>query len=229
MRKLNPIARHTSYRCWLWTSVACLVLLAGCATPPKNGSDASKGAPAAAKAAPAKAPAPVAAPNDSKAAPAKPQAAQGTLTDKEKEAIRNTIYEKIKQQEAQGGAKTQTPAAPQESRTDQRPEAVTRDDLVSRPATADRAKLTPAATTLQPAGPLPPGQKPAPGEKTDVGCSKGTPGSLTPPPPDEPQPKFVCKEPKITVTDVWKGQPAKFAFNITNEGAGPLQIKLKGG
>ncbi len=62
-----------------------------------------------------------------------------------------------------------------------------------------------------------------------AGCGKKGAQALTPPPPDAPQPKFVCKQPVAELDTVWKGQKVTFQFVIANEGEGPLKINLKRG
>ena len=62
------------------------------------------------------------------------------------------------------------------------------------------------------------------------GCGKkGSKLDLTPPPEDQPQPKFVCAQPTVTVDPVWQGVPVKSEFVVSNGGAGPLHINLRGG
>ena len=62
------------------------------------------------------------------------------------------------------------------------------------------------------------------------GCGS-TPGKTAGPTPnpDGPQPKYVCKEPKNSIGEIWRGTNAEFVFTIGNEGEGDLQIRLKGG
>jgi hypothetical protein len=52
---------------------------------------------------------------------------------------------------------------------------------------------------------------------------------LTPPPPDQPQPKLVVRNTKVRGADVWAGKPAVFRFDLANEGQAPLAIRLTGG
>ena len=49
---------------------------------------------------------------------------------------------------------------------------------------------------------------------------------LTPPPPDQPQPKFVCARPEYEAEPVWFGQLTTFSWDITNEGEAPLRIHM---
>lgn len=58
------------------------------------------------------------------------------------------------------------------------------------------------------------------------GCGSAGPG-LSPPPPDQPQPKFVCANEKIVLDAVWKGERAAFVWEVKNEGAGPLEVQVR--
>jgi len=100
--------------------------------------------------------------------------------------------------------------------------------------------------TPEPSKPTPPAPAPAQearaaqtptsqavAQAQNKGCGGPTePGptlDLTPAPLDAPQPKYVCKEPSKTNKSAWVGQSAEFEFEIANEGAAPLAIRLKGG
>ena len=50
---------------------------------------------------------------------------------------------------------------------------------------------------------------------------------LKPPPPDQPQPKFVCKERTLNVGKVWKDHYAKITYELFNAGDAPLRIKVR--
>lgn len=63
--------------------------------------------------------------------------------------------------------------------------------------------------------------------RKDFGKGKGG-IDLTPPPPDAPQPKWICKQAQIEHPPLWRGAPARFTFEITNGGAGPLNLRMKG-
>ncbi|MCK4342243.1 MAG: hypothetical protein KAY37_11035 [Phycisphaerae bacterium] len=243
--EMNPAAKQTRHRRWLWTSVACLAglaFLAGCATNPKGTRDAPQEPPAAEKtpaATPAE-PAPAPAPDEPEAAGASAAPQESESSAAERQAIREMIHKKIQERTAQqvdsdvqkdASAAPKTPAS--EPRADasasNRPHQVTQADLLNPPA---RETKQPPVAKADVAGasnaPTPRGTKPQK-PKSESSYKKGTPGKLTPPPPDAPQPKYVCQEPKITRDDIWKGQKAKFEFVLANEGEGPLQIKLKGG
>jgi len=89
-----------------------------------------------------------------------------------------------------------------------------------------KAHTKPYTGAQQPGGAT---ARPAPA-KTGKGCgSAGGKLDLTPLPPDQPQPKLVCKEPKVVGDPVWQGEKATFAFKIDNEGEGPLNVQVKGG
>lgn len=91
----------------------------------------------------------------------------------------------------------------------------------------------------QPAAPIPKtdarvtGEKPAAtpprDDKAGCGATGGPVIDLTPLPPDQPQPKFVCKEKKVVTEGVWQGQRAEFKFTIGNEGEAPLAVRIKPG
>jgi len=76
----------------------------------------------------------------------------------------------------------------------------------------------------------PAASQPAATQPTRVGCGGQEESiNLTPPPPDQPQPKFVCENETLEIGPVWRGQPAKFVFKIKNEGEGVLNILAKRG
>jgi hypothetical protein len=91
----------------------------------------------------------------------------------------------------------------------------------------------------QPAAPIPKtdarvtGEKPAAtpprDDKPGCGATGGAPIDLTPLPPDQPQPKFVCNPKKVVAEGVWQGQRAEFKFTIGNEGEAPLAVRIKPG
>jgi hypothetical protein len=106
-------------------------------------------------------------------------------------------------------------------------------------AQKEKAEQTPApgasTTPGAPPSPAPAGMGPNPpadGEDKTAGGGPTVPSQpvdLTPPPEDQPQPKFAVKEKKITSDGVWQGKAAEFKFAISNEGQAPLAIRLKKG
>lgn len=61
------------------------------------------------------------------------------------------------------------------------------------------------------------------------GCGDAGNLDTTPPDPNAPQPKYVCKNPTVKVENVWKGARPEFTFKIANAGDAPLTVNLKGG
>jgi hypothetical protein len=116
----------------------------------------------------------------------------------------------------------------------------------------ERKHQQPVSVTLTPnrQAPAQPGAKAAPAKKQadadkqsqrkpqrqparrgGKGCDSKvrTQVDLTPPPSGQPQPKFAVKEAVKHLGEVWGSQPMAFAFEFTNEGEAPLNIRLKGG
>lgn len=222
-------------------SVAALLILGGCASQPKrepassSGASSNSGAPQAGQSE-----APTARGSEAAAAPATgdnlDQAVRelsasntGEMTDAQREALVRMIEAAIKAQ-----IQANEPAAPAEKPTpSQAPPAREPSPTAppAQPAQSDAAAAqapapgatTPANTTAA--------QKPA-AAKNDKGCGPTETGAvvnLTPPTLDLPQPKYVCKEPKLVSEGVWQGETAEFTFQIANEGEGPLAIRLRGG
>jgi hypothetical protein len=50
--------------------------------------------------------------------------------------------------------------------------------------------------------------------------------SLTPPPPDQPQPHFVCENPDLRLEPVWYGQEFTSVWHVSNTGTAPLTVQL---
>jgi translation initiation factor IF-2 len=218
-------------------SAATLALMAGCAAQQKG--EVSK--PAAAE--PAKtAPQAEAAPMPSEPAPVaekpeKPPAEESEAAKTAKEGRADataTSLEPAQLQEQYGAIAT-------DAEREALAEMIRTAALAAQKQAAEQRPSPPAGAAAQrpPAGSDVTGAKtPAtqPGAegaaaKHEGGCggSSSQPVDLTPPPPDQPQPKFACKETKVTAEPVWKGQTAEFAFEIGNEGQVPLAIRLKGG
>ncbi len=76
-----------------------------------------------------------------------------------------------------------------------------------------------------------PTQNNTPGGQPAKGCSGGgkVQVDLTPPPPDQPQPRWTVAQDTVEVPPVWKGSKAEFVFHVRNAGEGPLNIQLRGG
>lgn len=232
------------HRCaWLACGcVAALLILVGCASQSKGKpASPSGGSPAAAEpAAPQGGQSETPTARGSEAAPATTdnldQAVRelsasggGEMTDAQREALVRMIEAAIKaqMQANEAAAPTEPPPSPKAPPPAQPtpaapPAQPAQSDAAAAQAPAPGA-ATPANTTAA--------QKPA-AAKNDKGCGPTETGAvvnLTPPPLDAPQPKYVCKEPKLVSEGVWQGETAEFTFKIANEGEGPLAIRLRGG
>ena len=87
----------------------------------------------------------------------------------------------------------------------------------------------PGADATAPTAPQTPAAAEASHKKEGCGGHEGGSGiSFTPPPPDQPQPKFKPGSLKVE-SETWIGRQVSFAVEFTNEGEGPLAIRLKGG
>jgi hypothetical protein len=71
-----------------------------------------------------------------------------------------------------------------------------------------------------------PAEKKVPAADESAGCGPSREPEPKPS-PEGPQPRWVCKQPKITADPVWSGGQVDFVFEIANEGEGDLKIKLK--
>ena len=49
---------------------------------------------------------------------------------------------------------------------------------------------------------------------------------LTPPPPDQPQPKLVCDRPLQEVAPIWEGAITTYTWEFANGGQVPLRVWL---
>ena len=74
-----------------------------------------------------------------------------------------------------------------------------------------------------------PAQAAQPAAKPGCGATGEPLVDVTPPPPDQPQPKLVVKQLKVKSDDVWTAKQATFVWELSNEGEGPLAIRLRGG
>ncbi len=104
-----------------------------------------------------------------------------------------------------------------------------------KPPAAAPAKKPIPATTKMPA-PLvnqkPPAKRQGdkkPDEGKSAGCKGGSGAALTPPPPDQPQPQYICAEPVQKVENIWKGSKANFTFTFKNDGKAPLALRVRKG
>lgn len=156
------------------------------------------------------------------------------------------------QSQKSDAARSTTPQATEKTQPAPAPAVATEKPAVSgaqRPAApaSARDKPAPLAARKTDAGkpsaqavkPSPPPGKPAaatPPEAADPtkkeSCSTPpNPASLapelTPPPPDQPQPKMVCKQVKVVGEPVWEGTLGEFTFTVSNEGEAPLAIRIK--
>jgi hypothetical protein len=117
------------------------------------------------------------------------------------------------------------------SMTEQEQDALAR---AIRAAAEAGQKQQPAAGQLPRGAPVPavgPGATTQPvtqpAQAKGCGGTSGPAVDLTPPPPDQPQPKFACPQLKVVSENVWQNQPVEFKFTITNEGLGPLAIRIR--
>jgi hypothetical protein len=108
-------------------------------------------------------------------------------------------------------------------------------DKPAPPTPLDRKSATgkaPDRGVERPAAPAQPAAAAQPGvdelaKKEGCGAPDDQKTELTPPPPDQPQPKFVCAQTKVIAEPVWQGKTAEFSFAIRNEGQAPLAIRVK--
>lgn len=252
-------ASRDLFRRRLWLPAVCLFVVAGCAAPQKTESAgaASKGGQATeTKASPAQPAETKMSAAGSGKATGKPAGGQADVekmnADELAEHIRKMAAEggakpAREERPAGAGAAAAKPAA--RASSGQEPERISRPaEQISPNAVHNRTETTgPAGTAAarpievpgpggvesrERVGPTDIDRKPQNTGKgqDEAGCGgKGETDGLTPPPPDQPQPKYVCKENQITKEDVWKGERPEFVFTIANEGQGVLQVNLKGG
>lgn len=125
-----------------------------------------------------------------------------------------------------------TGARPAPSRSDIEGNVVAKRQAVDAHPEAPAVGATPS-NTVSPAvagTPVKPTErKPAKPGKKSAGCGAKGKGQLTMYPEGGPQPKYVVKQQKVELNNVWMGQKAQFVFEVANEGDVPLEIQLKGG
>ena len=133
---------------------------------------------------------------------------------------------------ASGVKPTQAPATPQWPVQEGQPMTPADQDALAQMirAAAEQGMAQQGREVAKPAAGEPPTSQPTsqPG-KAGCGATGGPPIDLTPPPLDQPQPKFVCDQKKVVAESVWQGKTAEFAFKIANEGEAPLAIRIKPG
>jgi hypothetical protein len=244
---VRSIPKAAGRGCALWGGAVVLALLVGCAETPKDTRPQSNSAPPAGKAqgakseqaspAPAAKPAPAAASKEKPApatdtpigqkdgdekspagqAGAKPAAEFGpdtkVSTDEDREALAKLILAQA--------------IAAQKDNEAQQPQKPTAPEPAAKPSEKPAASLNAQQKEPQKPAATQPANQPA--AKPGCGATSDNPVDLTPPPPDQPQPKLVVKEAKVKADSVWAGKQATFKFDLTNEGEGPLAIRLRGG
>lgn len=235
---------------WIWASACLLAILTGCAASPKGNTAKAGDSPSAGKSPPAKS-SPAATPQrqsktaapqaeqsskrqatpadkptaakpagaDSEAAWSSLQTENGQpMTDEEREALAEMIRAAVVAGQKEHAQDPAQPAA--------QPAAAKAPQAQAAPAKAadSTAKpASPAAATVAQAG-----TAEAP-KKEGCGATTGDPIDLTPPPTDQPQPKFACATRKVVSEGTWGGKSADFTFTIGNDGQAPLAVRLKGG
>lgn len=224
---VRPI-RSTTGRCHIvWSCAVLLAFVAGCAETPKDNKARSSTPRAAEKMQGAKSEQHAAAPA---AQPATPAAAEPVQPVGQKDGTE-------KPPTADAGKQPAPEIGPDvKVSTEAEQEALAQMILAQataiQKANAEKASQQLAPQVKEPLKPEPATQ-PAPGSQPTAkpGCGATGEGQvdLTPPAPDQPQPKLVVKEPKVKVDKLWAGQQAVFKFEVANEGEGPLAIRLRGG
>ena len=91
------------------------------------------------------------------------------------------------------------------------------------------APSVPASGAQAAPQPLPPPPAPAAGEQKPgrTPILDGESLDMAPPPPDQPQPRAVYDRELIVADPIWRGESAKFLFNVRNEGEGVLNMNMK--
>ena len=234
----------------LWGCAVALAFVAGCAAPATNREASSPAPPAAAKAPPAQADQP----GRGTAADTSLTAKSKSTTDG-KRADETPVGQKDGATAKGATASASPQPAPEfgpdlKVSTEEDREALAQlilaQAMAAQKAKADEPPEKPAAVDKAAKQPEPPkpgvAAEPTPVAQATAtqpanhavaakpGCGpNGEPVDLTPPAPDQPQPKLVVKETKVKAENVWAGKPAVFTFDLANEGEGPLAIRLRGG
>jgi hypothetical protein len=135
----------------------------------------------------------------------------------EVEAIRKLIEQKMAAQSAaeEAGQPANTPARP----------------AAQQPARAPKPAATSGVRSLQSEAQAAEDAKQSPAAEKKGGCGApdGSEVDLTPPGPDQPQPKWACDTPEVVLEPMWSGEDAVFAFKVRNAGEGPLNIRVRAG
>lgn len=102
----------------------------------------------------------------------------------------------------------------------------------AKPADKKATSAKPSASAADPSAGVADATKkegccPGDAKEADAKTPGATAIDLNPPPPDQPQPKLVCKQTKIVNEPVWQGKEGVFTFTISNEGKAPLAIRVK--
>ena len=236
---------------WLAASAVLLAVLAGCAESKKSGTAPTAARQPTEKTQTAKpTPAPIAAKSSPTAqSPDKPQKAESPPAQKTEPPKAKPGADQPTQKVDFSAPQDGKPMSPAER--DELAEKIKAAVIAGQKEQADKPASTPkpAAPPARPKPPTPPSpadrgppqQKPAAdkpagdasadAQKKDGGC--GAAGAqtvdLTPPAEGQPQPKLAVKEKKVTSEGIWQGKAADFTFELTNEGEGPLAIRIKKG
>jgi hypothetical protein len=210
-------------------AVVFTLALSGCSKPADTSSPPKAAAPTTEAPAPGApqaaapqtaAPKPAAVPQAA-AKPAAPQASATPAAGNDAAAMKRLIEEKMKQLQS-GAAKPaagqpNTPPAPAPSSPPAKP--------LAPPQAAPQQPAPPqAAPESAPPKPAAPDIEFSAG-KTPI--LDGETLDMTPPPADQPQPKLVYDRELYVADPIWRGQRARFVFNVRNEGQGVLNMKMK--
>jgi hypothetical protein len=225
--------RHTAILCAACVSVACVGLLASCASAPEGASATQAEQPSASEPQVTQLPPALASEAGRSTVPPPVQSSRDDEASRKRAAARKP---------AAAARASRLPVAKAEPPDAARPAKAPTAATPRRPAAAPQAKpagtgrTTPARAGQQRQPTRPPQASPAtrpattqPASRRDSGCGSRSKRAIPTPSPDGPQPRWVCKQPKITADPVWGSKSLDFVFEISNEGEGDLQIQLKGG
>lgn len=146
-------------------------------------------------------------PNAGQTPATKPAANMGAQVQTEDvNALKQLIEQKVAEQ-SPNAAQTQPNAAQPSAK-----QASSRPRMLNKPQPIVLNKGAAMMATDAPPGPE--------GERPSLG--------LTPPPADQPQPRWSCAKDSIEKPAIWNGKAATYTFTAKNEGEGPLNIEIKG-